>query len=729
MTDRIIETLEEYNRSDLAKKVSALQLTPSNQHHSTRLDVLTYAIYCLSDENKEDRISNDELVTIFNMEEMQGYSSYEDPCENFFTEPITFFGGNYLVFPGVLSEAVHILTEINTAIFFSPEFANTDAFRQEAYNHNQIVLSITNDIANKLDYSRYHEVPNFSENLSIPNNFSEVQSVTTYTKEELEELIQPIPISFLASYLTTLGSVDPNSFTVESSQVFLKPILQVNDEYIIAQPTIFLAALRHNLLIIAQNHDQIENLGSQYLEAVSFGVHDSFLLQNFRPLNIQIPEEESDVLSLETFWSIDTNKIAFSIILSDSFREYDEDEIFGPAFIGEIEDQLEKRLKTVEEFIFENFEQCEEIFFVIVLSTVGRPFGFALKIKNLKRPYTLLTLTVFELHVISILETGRNLALYNFSKALHIWRSRVSVMAWSTLTYYEIYRKDEGFYISDNALPNFISLGSDFGTETMVEAIKKIDKHGVPGHGGTGYGQVQNIHRIPEVPIYFPMRSWINKRSAELFLEIEPPFWIVVKREMLEPNVLKEGHPNVALLLDMVSYWLWQFKDDIEPLLKSVSQKAPTKLVIGVDLRSDWNIKDAEMSLANNPVPLTIEIHEEDDTIEVTFLAGLVNVISEPNNNGELNCMLEILEAITNYLLMIPTEDQAQFRSTKLTPIIEKHKENKQKKKLLAFDVAYNPKLLKTGTSYYRKVVGANRSAISDEIGRYIVEDLRLEAG
>src|SRR4051812_46615578 len=94
--------LAAYNRADLLAAVAALQLMPANAGRLLRLHALAAAA-AGGGAAGGHVISASRLCAIANAEPFGGefFRSMEDPPHNLLAEPVSFFGGDYLVAPGV----------------------------------------------------------------------------------------------------------------------------------------------------------------------------------------------------------------------------------------------------------------------------------------------------------------------------------------------------------------------------------------------------------------------------------------------------------------------------------------------------------------------------------------------------------------------------------------------------------------------------------------------------
>ena len=100
----LIRLLSEDDLVDLAGKVAALQLMPENAARLVRLHVLAEMVAHLPRREGGRMTSRDRLRRLCNLPPLgKGeLEAYEDPSEAPFTECITFIGGSYIVFPGIV---------------------------------------------------------------------------------------------------------------------------------------------------------------------------------------------------------------------------------------------------------------------------------------------------------------------------------------------------------------------------------------------------------------------------------------------------------------------------------------------------------------------------------------------------------------------------------------------------------------------------------------------------
>ena len=113
---RVEEAVEhpfkKFNKLFLLKQITALHLTPKNHGKNIRLEQLTReALLFGSQIDGSENI--DDLKKI--IQDNFDYNPLEDPPVNLFSELITFYGGDYLVLPGISESGVFILSNLNRA--------------------------------------------------------------------------------------------------------------------------------------------------------------------------------------------------------------------------------------------------------------------------------------------------------------------------------------------------------------------------------------------------------------------------------------------------------------------------------------------------------------------------------------------------------------------------------------------------------------------------------------
>jgi hypothetical protein len=272
MLKQLFEIIHPYDPVDLMATIAALQICPENADHSIRLEALAHTVASNTFITGKPRISRHRLGRICNEAPLGGseIQSQEDPCPNAFTEAFAFFGGSYIVFPGSLAEPTFILKHLNEAIFFSERFTDHEDFRNRIYELNQGILAISEAIAKRAEFRRNLPPITVSRRIFIPRNLDTKKSAVQFAIEEVEDLLAFYNVSTRAiePFIVEFGEIPLDSYTFQNSPLNAKPIVRADRKIVVSEPSMLLAALRHQILLTAKEFGLLEALSIDYHFAV-----------------------------------------------------------------------------------------------------------------------------------------------------------------------------------------------------------------------------------------------------------------------------------------------------------------------------------------------------------------------------------------------------------------------------------------------------------------------------
>lgn len=290
----IIQIIKPFNPIDLLAKVGALQLCPENANHAIRFEALAHAINCSQFEPNKPICTRHRLDHIFNNPPLGNgpIQSQEDPTPNAFTEAFTFFGGSYIVFPGQLTEPTFILKHLNAAIFLGGGFKAHKEFRNKVLGLNHSILVVSNTIATRAGFVRNMTISSLSRRVFIPSNIDTFKNLVVFSNQEIEENLDQIglDLSALERFIQPFGQLTTGSYTFQNSPLHSRPIIRFEDDLIIAEPWMLLAALRHLILLTAKEFGVLDILLEEYQKAILNTVGSS--LKRFG--HSQIPQDLPD---------------------------------------------------------------------------------------------------------------------------------------------------------------------------------------------------------------------------------------------------------------------------------------------------------------------------------------------------------------------------------------------------------------------------------------------------
>jgi hypothetical protein len=726
MLTSLSNSLDPFDPLDLLQITGALQLCPENVHNAIRIEALGHAAACMEWQEGKPQISNHRLNQILNTPPVSqsNLKAYEDPSNNLFTESFSFFGGQYIVFPGTDADTIYTLKNLLSSLFFNKSFDGKAALKNEIYKKARCILLISDYLAKELDFKRNMSITDGDGDVSIPYDLHAKKTMVTLSHAQMAAILEGVPVTTLAPFLTTVGSLTLDQYDIFNSPLLISPIVEHQENYVVVFPWMLLSSLRLHILQTISLAGDLEILASSCLDSLDLTVTESFFTMDWMPHQITLPTPDYGINYRSELWQFDSDKACCVVLYSDNFANINFEMIYDAAEDETINQIIEKYLCELEEFIFLNFsDRFNELFFLIVFETSGRIFSVGLSGNGLDSNPTLLILGGANLERIALCEAGNNLALYNFAQANNKLKEQVFVMPPSIIGEYYLYRQHKNsYYINDEKFPDTLILGTEFGKELREEIAEKFDVHAVLYHDGSSYIDVINVHNSREYPIYTPRRSLI-KRDIELFVETDQAFWITADNSIKNDARLSEIHPSPALMIDFLSYWLWAFRSDFSDINSTFSNNRVINIFVTYNFESDWSSPPA----AEDPY-LSWVTSQENYSIELTIHPGIKSVIDGPSNAGELACMGLVLEAIADLWNQDNKKEAAKSLTERIVSLLEEH-QKPLKKKLISIDANRHPQLIPVSGISYPLIQEYEIGLVLDEIGFYCCKELGLPPG
>src|SRR5258708_5506357 len=376
------EQLAPYDPVDLLAAAGGLQLLPANAHRTVRLEVLAHIAASLADdEEKRPRASAHRLDQWCNTGFLgQGWAAVqEDPLDNPFLEAIPFFNGNFLVFPGITDEATLVLRLLCRALFADPEAFSDPQYVREARELLSAVLALSNEVARRAGLDRRVEVPSFQEGQAVfipdARTLATLKQAVTFHPAELTSLLEePLASPTILDQVTyPMGQLALAEYELDTGALRSRPLVRAGDALIVALPGRLLVAVRHALIRRAIERGVGDELALRYREAVwehlveSLATLHHFLEFYPPPGTLSIPSSQ------DAFFSLDSDKMMYTLLVTDPLTEYDTDDPLGEWALRELESQIEARLYEVQEHLFGMSPAPSQLLFLLWLPGVGPP--------------------------------------------------------------------------------------------------------------------------------------------------------------------------------------------------------------------------------------------------------------------------------------------------------------------------------------------------------------------
>jgi hypothetical protein len=729
---KFAEKLAPYDPIDLLAAAGGLQLLPANAHHTVRLEVLAHIAASLQDgEAQRPSASAHRLDQWCNTGVLgQGWvAEQEDPLDNPFLEAVSFFNGNFLVFPGITDEATLVYRLLCRALFADPEAFSDPLYVREARELLSAVLALSNEVAKRAGLDRGVEVPPWGKGQAVfipdARTLATLKQAVTFHQSKLTNLLEEHLASpaVLDQITLPMGQFALTEYELDTGVLRSRPLVRAGDALIVALPSRLLVAVRHALIRLALERGVRDELAQRYREAVWEHLVESLatlhhFLEFYPP-----PGALSIRSSQDAFFSLDSDKMMYALLVTDPLTEYDIDDPLGEWALRELESQIEARLYEVQEHLFGLDPAPSELLFLVVLQGVGRPGRFLLPhSERLVSPP--IGLSAGDLRTIAWLEEYDQLVLWKFARASWKVRARAAVQVFSQLDEFAAYRAhDYSYTLPEEPRPDFIYIPPGGSGELRREITRQLDQHAVMAHIPPYVADVIAAHGTRAIPIYTALND--RRLRASFFVEQLPlPVWIVGS-----PFVENEQGSWSDLSVDCagaIAYWFWQFTPSLSPYIKGLAARYPRLLVqVSLSAPEQWFLAASSGQISAGH-PFDLQVEADTGTLRLTLAVSAKELIESEDNSGERALMRVILRGIRE---LLPEEARASFSDEVIATILDRHAPLGRKKQLLSLSVDQNPDLDVRGLLPFRKVQGADLQELLDELAEHLTFVEHLSPG
>lgn len=731
----VVERIRLYDVADLLACVGALQLVAENAERAIRLHALAQAAISLKPGPGKPKIGPDRLTVVCNEPPLgEGpIPAYEDPSGNPFTEAFIFVGGSYTVLPGIVEEPTYVLEHLARAIFLDLRPFSSTTFVETTFPVLKGLLVLSNEIAERAKLSS-GAAPARREGgtVLVPDTgrLQRLKRAVAFTDEELEELLasQGVPADTLHPFVRESGTFDIGEFQVGGDTVSRQPLVRAGEDLVCIGPAHLLAAARHHLIRLAQEHGVESELARRFGEAIWRDVLKSLDFLGHRQIDREIGEAPDLACFHEGFFTLDRDKALFVALATDDLQRYG-DEVFGgwqPESLGE---RFERRSRLAEEAVFTGPRVPNEMMALFVVQTMGRwhVTGIGSPPPPVESPR--LILSACDLRTIAHLEGGNELLLWKYARASEKIRDRLKLVTTSQLDEFHLYRSaGYSYYISDDRLPDLLSIGPGGDGALRREAQRRRDLHGVTSFERGRIAEVTCLHEDPAIPLYVAP-AHIGRVVSILVEGFEIPVWIVADQHQTQraPQLV-----SIQMqLCEMIGFWLWQFAPDIASAITRLGTDNPS-LTIRVTLLEEerWI---AERSGSVEATSLTDSISVTTDRaaglIDLNIGVGAVGTLAGPDNNGERQFMARLLQGVDQLAEDIQPRPDGALSSDRIDYILNRHAPLGEKKALIILDPRVDPRLDDRALPRFRQLQSADTNEVLDEIGSFVRESLGFGLG
>ncbi len=722
--DRLLEELSKFDLIDLASGIGALQLCPENTDSLLRLEFLASAVGHLKPNSQSKPLLNPvDWKSLFELDAIAIPSLSHLDELGIFTQEIQFTGKCYIAFSGLAADTVFIVRHILSALNYAGPGRRVLHCQPEAVRLASGVLVIGDAVAKRAGLERGVESVDQSEEelfLPEPGRLTALKSAVQFTTAELTALLEDagIKLADLSPMVLQAGKGNRPSLANYQSSATIRPILKIEHNWIVVNPSSLLDALRHTIIRLSILHDDQEELAFRYgalvfasarhcLERIGIqAIRGAPIEDRFRPFK-------------QAIFRFDEDKILNLIVACDSFEGYDSAAIATSWENESLTSQIAVAIDSTQRQIIRPDSPIKDMLHLVVFQGIGRTSVVGFDKDQTSRSSPLLLMTAEELKVISLLENVDRITLWQFAQASEQVRTRCKVVGFEALDEFGMYREcSSSYYLTDEFVPGVIHVVPGHALKLRLDAQRRWDFHFVVSPGGNGLEFVALEHNEKTIPIY---RSYPGKPNRPLKLVDRLPVPVWVEGEVSD----SDGNDFITFLfVETIAYWIWQFSPALEPILKPFVGVAPTvkisvRLIPGQGWQSLMLGADSTLS-AVSVLPATVRL---------TIGPAILSAIASADNAGERLLVAEVLRGLQRLrndsfpnLTRLLEEEISEELVGLYAPL-------GRKKKLLAPMANSRPALISKNLPPFRRIQEFDEQQVRDSIGDFLVRTRKMAPG
>ncbi|GAB3018650.1 hypothetical protein GCM10027284_42140 [Cyclobacterium sediminis] len=537
----------EFNLEFLLDWFGTASLLPVNHGKNIRLEIIIRE--ALLHANK-DAGSTDKKKLEALLNQYYEHHHLEDPPVNLFTELITFYGGDYLVLPGISDSGVLILSTILNSIFHLKN-SLPDKFKGLVYDSTSFMLGMSDFCIKQSGLIRYE--PGTPDDNEIILGESNLHDSLIITDEKIMEIgalynVQPETLQlFCLGEDADLSNSDP-----DKNPMIPRPLQKINGGYRILSPANIHVALLHAVIEFAIIFDCLPELIDLYIEIVWNNSLSHLYSSHYAVISDEFELERPDSFKHGVF-RFDLDKIAYVVLSYDDGNKYDRRHPYFSTHIGK-EDEYDKVTSATLNKIKEHYPDGK-VLLIRLSAGLGRQY---LQSYKKVEGVNILNFSVNEFDLLMKARDYDSLSLWNFSEAKSRFLSKVEIPpSQSDLDFYALYKdKKDSFYMNDDALPSMLWLAPGYSASFIKEVVQNEDIHSIERLNNKGeLGVIPCVKVKGSSNIYYPI-SYIGNKLIHAVEGYIHPIWIEFAGDLRKVDSQFRG--VYIEMLDAISYWIWQ---------------------------------------------------------------------------------------------------------------------------------------------------------------------------
>lgn len=680
----------QHNSIDLIKTFAGISLSSQNHEKNVRLeDLARKAIVEFNSSTVE--ISEDVLCSFFK----EHYTSHfdEDPTTNLFTDLITFYGGDYIIFPGITEGGNFVLSHLLKAIYHHPTCTLPERFTDNCMHVSLLILNLSNLIAKRLDYVRYIKDDIKESRIFIPSEseLSKLKFAVTFSKVEILDLLKEkgIAIEALEGFTLSLDDSALHGQFIQDSPLLKHPIICFGDEYVIASPTTMSYALTEWILAEAKALGCFKEVEEAY--------HD--IIWNYTQLNLS---QLGFSLVKDPTLSETDNKG-----LREGIYQFDDDKLAYIQYVtGEDPTYETRKQQSINSVLglpeYEGFQFMD----ITLVSSMGQDLFFMFgKTDNSKS----IGMTIYEFEVLVNLKDHSALDLWKYLNAKEEKLEDSHSMGTSFLDLFKVYKENEdSFYLSDDSDEIRLHITYGYATDLYKEAKILRDEHSVLRSNNERLTHVGVVKKDQYAPVYYST----SDLGFELQFLVEgyyQPIWVSSDKEV--KKMAKGSRSLYYEMTDAIAYWLWQCQEFVVDKLIALGAD-PILFKFNFDDEDRFNPIERNFT-RDSQLSDHFKITSNRNQINITIPPSIIPYLYGTDNEGERELLRQLVDGFN---LLLSNKGLSVIDQDGILKIIDNAAPLGSKKKIFILDTADNLLLDPSNLDKHRYIQNYDINVVLDSL-------------
>lgn len=657
----------QYDSIDFIKTFAGLTLLPQNHGKNIRFEELSRRAITNFNQNKPN-IPVTKLQTFLD----ENYPSHylEDPATNLFTDLVTFYGGDYIIFPGITEGGNYVLSKLLISIYNWPNSGISEEFRSNCKHASLLILNLSNSIAKRLGYNRY-TLEEVEDNLiSFPTiaQLGNLKLAVTFTEEEIHQLLleNRIAPEALALFLLNMNDLDlANEHLEDESALLIKPIIHYNGEYIVASP----ATLSYALVDFIQSQANLTGI-QQLLDNAYHNVIWNYTQLHLRQLGFTSTAIEFPAIPENT-----------NADIRESIYRFDDDKLAFIQYVGGGEPYQERKQQIINETLAQPEFAGHQFIDITLISSMGRDLFF---MSDLTDNSLSIVMPIHDLETLVKLKEHTAYDLWKFAKARDSQIPDSNMFGVSFLDIFKVYKEnDDSFYVSDHSSGFVLHVEPGYGSSLYQEAKLLTDEHSIQRLIKGRLANIQVERKDKFAPIYYSIDE-LSGGDLNFAVEGFPqPIWVSPSKSSFTiPVAVRSLYYEMA---DAIAYWLWQCQEHVYKDL-TVLGTTPITFIFEFDQEERFNkIErnfDRDPELANH-----FAVTSEENSISMSIPPSIIPYLYGADNEGERELTRQLLHGLNQIL---NTKQFPPIEAERINQILEQAAPSGVKKKIFILDGSDN---------------------------------------